>query len=100
MARIQGNIYKAPPHYQQKVQMILIQKKILVAIFCYYISFYNTLSCSDFGIGGVVVGTTLVITFIEEVSLFIQISKQEFGPVWVRTIRLTKSRFINNNPTV
>ena len=40
-------------------------------------------------------GTTLVITLIE-VPSFIQISKQEFGLVWVRTIRLTKSRFISS----
>ena len=39
-------------------------------------------------------GTTLVITLIEEVPSFIQISKQEFRPIWVRIIRLTKSRFI------
>ena len=39
--------------------------------------------------------TTLVITLIEEVPLFIQISKHEFGPIWVRITRLTKSRFIS-----
>ena len=36
-----------------------------------------------------------MITLIE-VPSFIQISKQEFGPVWVRIIRLTKSRFISS----
>ena len=40
-------------------------------------------------------GTTPMITLIE-VPSFIQISKQEFGPVWVRIIRLTKSRFISS----
>ena len=40
-------------------------------------------------------GTTPVITLIEEVPLFIQISKSEFRPIWVHITRLTKSRFIN-----
>ena len=40
-------------------------------------------------------GTTPVITLTEEVPLFIQISKQEFGLIWVRITRLTKSRFIS-----
>ena len=63
--------------------------------FCYFVSFYNILSRSDFGIEGVVVGTTPVITLIEAVPSFIQVSKQEFGPVWARSIRLTKSHFIS-----
>ena len=41
-------------------------------------------------------GTTLVITLIEEVPLFIQISRPEFGPIWVCITRLTKSRFISS----
>ena len=45
-------------------------------------------------------GTTLVIILIEEVPSFIQISKQEFEPIWVRIIRLTKSRFISLAPSV
>ena len=41
--------------------------------------------------------TTLLITVTEEVPLFIQISKREFGPIWVRITRLTKSRFLSDN---
>ena len=70
--------------------------KRLVVILCYSISFYNTLSRSNFDIEGIVAGITPAITLIEEVSLFIQISKQEFGPIWVRIIRLMKSHFISD----
>ena len=69
-------------------------------MFCYFVSFDDTLSHSDFGIGGVVAGTTSMTTFIEEVPSFIQISKREFGPVWARTIWLTNSRFISLAPSV
>ena len=82
MARIQGNVYKAaPPTLPTKgTDNIDTKTKRLVVILCYSISFYNTLSRSDFGIGGVVANTTPVITLIEEVSLSVQISKQEFDP--------------------
>ena len=44
--------------------------------------------------------TTPVITLIEEVPSFIQLSKQEFRPIWVCIIRLTKSRFTSLAPFV
>ena len=45
-------------------------------------------------------GTTPMITLTEEVPLFIQISKQEFEPIWVHITRLTKSHFISLVPSV
>ena len=65
--------------------------------FCHFVSFYNTLSHSDFGIGGVVADTTLMTALTEAVSSFIQVSKREFGLVWTRSIRLTKSCFIRQD---
>ena len=85
-ARIQRNIYKAPYTANRRYRQYRYTNKILVLIFCYFVSFDDTLSHSDFGIGGVVAGTTLMTTLIEEVPLFIQISKREFGPIWARTI--------------
>ena len=45
-------------------------------------------------------GTTSVTTLTEAVSSFIEVSKREFGPIWARSIRPTKSRFISLAPSV
>ena len=87
MARIQSNIYKAPytatTRYTKK--HIDTLKQYRLPFYC-FISFYNILSGSDFGIGGVVAGTTPVTIVTEAVSSNSQASRQGFGSIWAHSI--------------
>ena len=69
-------------------------KQYRLPFYC-FISFYNILSRSDFGIGGAVAGITSVTIVTEAVSSTSQASRRGFGSIWSRSIQLSKLRFIN-----
>ena len=86
-------LYIKPSHYQHKVHIDTLKNTHCDLAILFH--FTKPFSCFDLGIGDVVAGTTPVTTSERAVFLFSQVSRQEFGSIWIRPTQLTKSHFIN-----